>query len=89
MITDLMQVARILNSCLIELYEDGEIAPDEHGDLKPEQVYPFQVSELAAVHTHKTGAGDGVWFRLKDGRVFDKRGEEQQADPALYDTVDN
>lgn len=89
MITDLMPVAKVLNRCLVELYEAGEIEPDEHGDLKPEQVYPFPVREIQGVHTHKTGAGDGVWFRLKDGRVFDKGGAAAEADPALYDTVDN
>lgn len=32
--------------------------------------FPFGPDDVAEVHTHKDGIGDGVWFRLADGRVF-------------------
>ena len=89
MITDRMKIARVLNNCLIDLYEEGIIQPDSNGDLKPEQVYPFRPDEIEGVHTHQIGHGDGVFIRLKNGRVFNKYGEEEEADLALYDTVEN
>jgi hypothetical protein len=89
MIDDLTQVAKILNQSLVELYEDGEITPDEDGMVRPSMVYPFNVSELIGVHTHQIGTGDGVWFRLRDGRVFDKYGDPAASDRAIYDTVAN
>jgi hypothetical protein len=59
------------------------------GNLSPEQVYSFNVSGIIGVHTHKIGYGGGIWFRLKDGRVFNKYGKEDNPNPSLYDTVDN
>jgi hypothetical protein len=43
---------------------------------------------VEGIHTRKTDEGTGVWFRLKDGRVFTKHGQPAPYDPALYDTTD-
>jgi hypothetical protein len=35
--------------------------------------------------TRQVGISQGVWFRLKDGRVFNAWGEEDGEDLSLYD----
>ncbi|HRD74870.1 MAG TPA: hypothetical protein PK264_02865 [Hyphomicrobiaceae bacterium] len=51
----------------------------------PAPRFPFTASMVAAVHIHKDGIGDGVWFRLHDGRVFNCFAEEQDCRLTLYD----
>lgn len=51
----------------------------------PRLRFPFRSRDVAEVHTHKDGVGDGVWFRLNDGRVFNCFAEEQLPDQSLYD----
>lgn len=85
-------LARILIEKICELYEEGElagIAPDADLGYTCEAVFGFAPADVLGVHTHKTGAGDGLWFRLKDGRVISALREESDPDPALYDTVAN
>jgi hypothetical protein len=41
------------------------------------------------VHSHHSRRGDGVWFRRRDGSVFDAWGEQAESDPAIYDTMPN
>lgn len=57
--------------------------------LDPLRFYGFGPDDVQAIHLHKRGIGDGIWFRLKDGRVFDKTAELSEADPALYDGTPN
>ena len=52
-----------------------------------EALFPFQPEDVCAVHFRKYDAGDGVWFRLYDRRVFDASGQPSESDPALYVTV--
>ena len=59
------------------------------GDYTCKDILGFDPYEVATVHTHKIGHGDGVFFRLKDGRVVNAGGEEEDSNPALYDTVEN
>ncbi|HFD16891.1 MAG TPA: hypothetical protein ENJ38_11395 [Rhodospirillales bacterium] len=40
--------------------------------------------EIEAIETYRRGSGDGVWFRLVGGRVFDRYGWEVDGDPELY-----
>lgn len=89
MLTDLTLIARVMRDNLRNLVEEGEAEPDADGDLRWQDVFPFAASAVVGVHTHRIGDGDGVWYRLDDGRVFSRFGEEVDADPALYDTVDN
>ena len=51
-----------------------------------EALFPFQPEDVYALHFRKQDAGDGVWFRLYDSRVFDACGKPSESDPALYDT---
>lgn len=39
-----------------------------------EQFYGFSPGEVTDIHLNKCGSGSGIWFRLRDGRVFDLRG---------------
>jgi hypothetical protein len=90
MITDPMKIAKAINGVLLSRYEDGDIQPDEHGDLKPEMLWPWHVSQVIGVHTHMNGVGDGIWFRLNDGTVWNAYGEcEVDAEDSDFDTVEN
>lgn len=47
--------------------------------------FPFFSVEVQEVHHHKIGEGRGLWFRLRDGRVFNDSGRITDSDPLLYD----
>lgn len=83
---DIHTLSRIMVSTLRNMAEDGCLPPGDHFF---EDIFGFCASDVDGIHTHKTGAGDGVWFRLKDGRVISAYAEESETDPALYDTVSN
>ena len=87
MITDAYKLATALMRGLQNLVAEGET--DNLIRRGNELFWPFDVQQVEGMHSHKIGYGDGVWFRLKDGRVFNRFGEETDPDPALYDTVEN
>jgi len=90
MITDSRDIARAINAVLINHYEEGEITPDENGNLNPSQIWPWDVSQVVGIHTHMKGVGDGVWFRLNDGTVWNAYGEcEVNVKDEDFDTVAN
>jgi len=49
-----------------------------------EALFPFQPEDVRVIYFRKYDAGDGVWFRLYDSRVFDACGQPAESDPALY-----
>src|SRR3712207_3313387 len=59
---DITQLARIMVQTLQNMAEEGELPP---GDHRFEDVFGFGADDIEGIHTHKTGHGDGVWFRLK------------------------
>lgn len=59
---------------------------DETAAPSVEALFPFQPEDVCVIHFRKYDAGDGVWFRLYDSRVFDACGQHSESDPALYDT---
>ena len=67
---DLMTVARIMNACIVDLYEDGEI---EAGNSDTVEFYGFSPNQLERLHCHKIGVGDEIWFRLKKRRAVQQR----------------
>jgi len=50
-------------------------------------LFGFLPQDVEGIHVYKDGEGKGVWFRLKDGRVFDKHGKPSSADHAVYDKI--
>jgi len=48
--------------------------------------FPFTASDVEAIHTHCSRYGRGVYFRLKDGCVFNAFGAELDPNPACYDS---
>jgi hypothetical protein len=50
-------------------------------------LFGFLPQDVEGIHTRKEGEGEGLWFRLKDGRVFSNHGKPSSANPALYDKV--
>jgi hypothetical protein len=49
--------------------------------------FPFKPNDVEAIHSCFQKYGRGVYFRLKDGRVFSAFGIELDPNPALYDTA--
>jgi hypothetical protein len=54
-----------------------------------EEFFGFHHKQVKAVHTHMQGAGKGVWFRLRCGRVIDEVARPCPGDPGLYDLAAN
>ena len=52
--------------------------------LTPEELYGFSASDVSEIHRYKAGTGPGVWYRLKDGRVFDSLGRPSRRDRVSY-----
>ena len=67
------------------LDKHASIAGDGGRSVGIEDVFPFQPEEVAGIHVRMAGGERGVWFRLKDGRVFNSYGQPAPADPSLYD----
>ena len=49
-----------------------------------EEYYGFQALQVADMHFHKIGCDRGLWYRLKDGRVFDAFGKPSRRGLAWY-----
>lgn len=52
--------------------------------LTPEELYGFSATDVSEIHRYKAGTGPGVWYRLKDGRVFDSLGRSSRRDRVSY-----
>jgi hypothetical protein len=50
----------------------------------PEELYGFRALEVSEMHFYTAGVGRGVWFRLKNGRVFDSLGRPSRRDRVSY-----
>jgi len=53
--------------------EAAKLAAYDAGVPRPN--FPFNPGEVVAIHTRHEEHGEGVWFRLADGRVFRSTGE--------------
>jgi hypothetical protein len=71
---------------LHELLDSGAITGARDSD-DPAAFFGFRPDDVAGVHFHKSGARSGVWFRLKDGRVFNRYGGIDDPDPAQYESA--
>ena len=49
--------------------------------------FPFKANDVEAIHSCFQKYGHGVYFRLKDGRVFSAYGTELDPNPAHYDNA--
>ena len=50
----------------------------------PEKFYGFRAGDVDEMHFHKHGFGEGVWYRLKDGRVIDALGNASEPERLWY-----
>jgi hypothetical protein len=50
----------------------------------PEEFYGFKPADVSEMHFRKRGAGRGLWFRLKDGRVIDAFGRRSRRARTWY-----
>ena len=77
---ELHEVARqTMRAHLQQLRVAGETAAAE-----PEEFYGFRAEDVAEIHFQKHGAGRGVWYRLKDGRVIDAIEKPSEPDRIWY-----
>lgn len=72
---------RIMKQTIRDLAESGAIPVA--AETGPAAFFGFRPEDVAAVHLCKSGVA-GVWFRLIDGRVFNRYGGIDDPDPALY-----
>jgi hypothetical protein len=54
------------------------------GRISGTDAFPFNADEVNGIHTFKHGEGYGVWFHLKDGRVFNSAGQPSETDVTKY-----
>jgi hypothetical protein len=84
----LATIARLMSRAFMTAQEDSARGrPPDRPD-----VFSFRPQDVEGIHTHKINEGDGLWFRLHDGRVFDTRGRlSEPQDPACYveESADN
>lgn len=73
---------QIMKQTIRDLAGSGAISL--RNDTDPAAFFGFQPEDVAGVHFRKSSLS-GVWFRLKDGRVFNRYGGIDDPDPALYD----
>lgn len=50
-----------------------------------EEFYGFRAADIADVHCRLVGICEVLFFRIRDGRVFDCMAREHDPDPMLYD----
>ena len=50
-----------------------------------EEFFGFEARDVAALYFHKMGYGEGAWFRLRDGRIYDRFARADDPDPLGYD----
>jgi hypothetical protein len=83
--TDLTVFAELMQRYWEIAVHDGMIAPT----TTPEDFYGFKITDIECVHQRLAGVGAGIWFRLRDGRVFDMFARESTPTRALYDVTMN
>jgi hypothetical protein len=54
------------------------------GAATPEELYGFRASDVSEMHFYMAGVGRGVWYRLKNGRVFDSLGRPMRRERVSY-----
>ena len=72
-------IRRMMRAYFVVLRTFGKTAA-----LTSEELYGFGPSDVAEMHLYKAGAGRGIWYRLKDGRVFDSQGRPSRRDRITY-----
>jgi hypothetical protein len=58
-----------------------------HGKTRastPETFYGFQAADVLEMYFHKRGSGEGLWYRLRDGRIIDALGKPSQRARSWY-----
>jgi hypothetical protein len=50
----------------------------------PETFYGFQAADVLEMYFHKRGSGNGLWYRLKDGRIIDALGKPSRRARSWY-----
>lgn len=72
-------IKRMMRAYFVVLRTFGKIdAPT------PEAFYGFHATDVYEMHFYKAGVGRGIWYRLKDGRVFDSLGRPSRRDRIAY-----
>ena len=80
---DPAHVLRVMRQTVAMLQEARAITATD--EIDPVAFFGFRPEQVACIHSRKVGAGGGVWFRLKDGRVFNRYGGIDDPNPSLYD----
>jgi hypothetical protein len=86
--TDQSTVLLMMRRAVDKARQDGVVKVRPGQLIGLPHVFSFNAQDVEGIYTQKLGVGDGLWFRLKDGRVFDSRGQPSDSDPACYGESD-
>ncbi len=76
-------IERMQLGLCMAIEEGKEVLQDEDGNYNGDEFFGFSPYDVAEVHITKVT--HDVWYRLKDGRVFDNAANECEPDRKLYD----
>jgi hypothetical protein len=73
---ELAHIIQLMRSSIDRMEQEGSIKPREGQIIRLQDVFPFRPQDVESIYyIPKTGASDGILFRLKNGRVFDEHGK--------------
>jgi hypothetical protein len=78
----LLHHATLMTGCFRQIKSLGLTAATTSWEF-----YGFRPTEIETIHFSKRGTGQGVWFRLRDGRVFDVFAWPDETDPSFYEVT--
>jgi hypothetical protein len=79
-----MKLRCIFNELMREHHRQGVLLGQTTATTA-EEYFGFRHTEVVKVHTHKQGVGNGLWFRLRCGRVVDEVAKAACRNPDLFD----
>ena len=82
---DVSSIEALMKRSATKLVGQAAVSSNDDTATYIKQLFGFSPHDVEGIHTHKDDEGKGVWFRLKDGRVFNKQGKPSSADHAIYD----
>lgn len=79
-----MKLSAVFNDLMRKYHRQG-ILLGQTTAASPEEYFGFEPGHVKTIHFHKSGVGDGIWFRLHCGRVVNEVAMACRGEPSLYD----
>jgi len=78
MITHRDKIAFYIQDCLCDAYEAKIIPHTKDGNVSIGMLFPFTHDDIMGVYTRRKGIGAGVWFQLRNGKIYNQQGREER-----------